>query len=272
MTRAALIFDLDGTLADTEEAHRVAFNLAFERHRLGWSWSRSQYRDLLQVSGGRERLVAHVARLGAPPDDTRRVLALVPSIHAEKTRFYTAMLRDGAIALRPGAERLIDEALGAGAVLGLSSSSSPASVDALLASAFGSREGPIFGAVICGGDPYAKKPAPAGYRAVLQRLGTASGDAVAFEDSHHGLQAASAAGLRTVVTPTYWTEHENFLGAWMLLPHLGEPEDPLPDEPGARLCQAAWLTWHELAQRMREPAQERGSVVLPGVQPTPHAF
>jgi beta-phosphoglucomutase-like phosphatase (HAD superfamily) len=242
----ALILDVDGTLADTEEAHRVAFNLAFGRRRLDWSWSRAQYRDLLEVSGGRERLMAYIASLSLPHDEIRRLQALVPAIHAEKTKFYTSMLRDGAIGLRTGVARLIDEALVAGVRLGLSSSSSPASVDALLSSAFGSRRGAAFGAVVCGGDPYAKKPAPAGYRAVLQRLGTAAGRTLAFEDSNHGLRAALGAGLRTVITPTYWTEHEDFTGAWLVLPHLGEPDHPLPGEPGNRLQVAPWLTWQEL--------------------------
>jgi HAD superfamily hydrolase (TIGR01509 family) len=250
MRLEALIFDVDGTLADTEEAHRVAFNLAFERHRLDWSWSRSRYRELLQVSGGLERLLAHMAGLGVSAEESRRLRALAPAVHAEKTKFYTAMLNDGAVPLRTGVGRLLDESRLAGAQLALVSSSTAASVDALLRSAVGARRGAIFDVVVCGDDVQPKKPAPLGYRLALQRLALPAAAAIAFEDSAHGLAAATAAGLRTVVTPNYWTEMEDFSGAWQVLAHLGDPGDPLPGEPGRQLASAGWLTFAELGDRV----------------------
>ena len=250
MELQALIFDVDGTLADTEEAHRVAFNLAFERFRLDWRWSRAHYRMLLQVSGGRERLMSHIARLDTTADEARRLRDLAPLVHAEKTKFYTAMLNDGAIPLRIGVARLLDEARTAGAQLALTSSSSAASIDALLRTAFGAQQGVLFRTVVCGDELRSKKPAPTGYRLALQRLALPAQGALAFEDSAHGLAASSAAGLRTVVTPNYWTEDDDTAGAWLVLPHLGDPDQPLSGEPGQRLRGGAWLTYKELAQRV----------------------
>ena len=59
----ALIFDVDGTLADTErDGHRVAFNQAFAEAGLDWDWTVSLYGDLLEVTGGRERILFYLDR------------------------------------------------------------------------------------------------------------------------------------------------------------------------------------------------------------------
>ena len=113
MSIDALIFDLDGTLADTEEARRLAFNLAFERYRLGWHWGRNEYRALLKTTGGKERLGAHIEQLTPSPAERKRLTTLPPAIHAEKTKFYSSVVNDGAIPLRCGVARLLEEALAA---------------------------------------------------------------------------------------------------------------------------------------------------------------
>ena len=121
MSIEALVFDVDGTLADTEEVHRTAFNLAFERFGLGWYWDRPAYRQLLSVAGGKERLRAFIAELTVTRADQQRLLALLPAIHAEKTKLYSAVVRDGALSLREGVQRLIDEAQAAGCRLAIAS-------------------------------------------------------------------------------------------------------------------------------------------------------
>src|SRR5689334_14065 len=102
MSIEALIFDVDGTMADTEEAHRVAFNLAFERQRLGWTWTRSEYRELLSVTGGKERIASYIDSLPVSAALRQRLIARVPEIHADKTKFYSSAVRDGGVPLRDG--------------------------------------------------------------------------------------------------------------------------------------------------------------------------
>ena len=118
MSVQALIFDVDGTLADTEEAHRVAFNNAFERYKLGWKWSQDAYRELLKTTGGKERIAAYLASKTLSPSDRKRLTELIPAIHAEKTKFYSSFVADGAVPLREGVARLMEEALTAGCRLG----------------------------------------------------------------------------------------------------------------------------------------------------------
>lgn len=249
MSIEALIFDVDGTLADTEEAHRMAFNNAFERFRLDWRWSHDAYRELLKVTGGKERIAAYLATKTLSTAERRRLTEMIPAIHAEKTKFYSSFVADGAIPLRPGVRRLIDEALAAGCRLAIASTTTAANIDALLRSAFGEQGLAIFGVVACGDQVRAKKPAPDIYRLALQHLGVQPDQAVAFEDSHNGLRAATGAGLWTVITPTFWTEGQAFDAAALVLPHLGEPGRPVEGEPGGALRDAAWLTFAEVARR-----------------------
>jgi len=250
MSIEALIFDVDGTLADTEEAHRVAFNLAFERYRLGWVWQPDEYRELLQVTGGKERISIYIETLPLPDAERHRLKALMPEIHAEKTRFYSSFVADGAVPLRPGVARLLGEALEAGCKLAIASTTTAVNIDALLQSTLGPRGLDMFAAIACGDQVRAKKPAPDIYRLALRGLDLLPEHAIAFEDSTNGLRSAMAAGLPTVVTPTFWTEGSDFSAAALLLPHLGEPAHPLPGEPGDRLESAAWLGFDELTRRL----------------------
>ncbi len=249
MSIEALIFDLDGTLADTEEAHRTAFNLAFEHMGLGWHWDRARYRRLLDTTGGKERLAAYVAELRLSAAERSRLVALLPQLHADKTRFYSSLVRDGGLSLRPGVARLIDEALADGCRLAIASTTTAANVDALLQATLGTRGLDLFSVIACGDQVRAKKPAPDIYQLALHHLALEPSRAVAFEDSVNGLRAARAAGLWTVVTPTYWSEDGDFTGAALVLPDLGDPAQPLPGEPGGQLQQAAWLGFAELTER-----------------------
>ena len=222
MAIEALIFDVDGTLADTEEAHRVAFNLAFERCRLGWVWEPAEYRELLKIAGGKERMTSYIGGMAVDAAERRRLATMVPEIHAEKTRFYSSFIADGAVQFRDGVERLLDEAAEAGCKLAIASTTTAVNIDALLASTLGSRGLDMFSVIACGDQVRAKKPAPDIYELALRSLGLLPEHAIAFEDSPNGLRAARAAGIATVVTPTYWTEGGDFSGALQLLPGLAD--------------------------------------------------
>ena len=253
MSIHALIFDVDGTMADTEEAHRTAFNLAFERCRLGWQWGRDEYRELLKVTGGKERLAHYIDSLPVSAAEAKQLHQRLPDIHAEKTRFYSSVVADGAVPLRDGVARLLDEALHAGCRLAIASTTTAVNVDALLQSTLGDRGLEMFSVIACGDQVRAKKPAPDIYRLALEHLGLHADQVIAFEDSANGLRAAVAAGLWTVVTPTFWTEGGDFEAAGLVLPRLGDPAHPLPGEPGKRLQSAAWLGLDELL-RIADPA------------------
>jgi HAD superfamily hydrolase (TIGR01509 family) len=225
----ALIFDVDGTLADTEEAHRRAFNAAFERHRLTWHWSAAQYARLLATAGGKERLRAYVDSLPVWPTERRLLTARIPEIHESKTAIYARLVGQGAAPLRAGVERLIEAAEGAGVRLAIASTTTRANIEALLGAALGNRAVRRFAAVGAGDDVPRKKPAPDIYQFVLRELRLPAARCVALEDSSLGLEAAKAAGLFTVVTPTQWTKGENFAAADWILPSLASCARPLEE-------------------------------------------
>jgi len=220
MSVKALIFDVDGTLADTEELHRRAFNDAFAKFGLSWNWGRSVYADLLEVAGGRERLAHFIDLIDVSKRERARLRQLVSPIHAYKTLMYSQRLMTGAVTLRPGVERLLIEARAAGIGLAIATTTSRSNVHELLVCTLGEDAQGWFAAIVAGEDVARKKPAPDVYRVALDKLQLPAAYCVAFEDSFIGLQAAKAVGLFTVVTPTCWTQRDNLSAADWLLPNL----------------------------------------------------
>lgn len=229
MLPRALIFDVDGTLAETEELHRRAFNETFAAESLPWHWDKAAYRRLLDVAGGKER-IAHFLTSG--PEGADRAAGRIAELHAAKTRRYTALAAVGA-PLRPGVARLIQEARHAGVRLAIATTTSLPNVEALLVAAFGSEAMALFDVVGAGDVVPAKKPAPDIYSYVLERLDLPGASCVAFEDSTNGLKAARGAGLATIVTPGIYTEGDDFAGALAVLSDLGEPDAPYRHLAGA---------------------------------------
>lgn len=224
MSLKALIFDVDGTLAETEELHREAFNEAFAAAGYDWHWDEDLYRRLLKVTGGKERIrhFLGTAEIDIGPDAADTIAAL----HAVKNERYARKVAAG-IALRPGILRLMREAADEGLQLAIATTTSRSNLDALLASALGADEELRFAAIVTGEDVERKKPDPEAYLVVLQRLGLAAEECVAFEDSRNGVLAAQGAGLPVVVTPGIYTAHESFDGAECIVSDLGEPGQPL---------------------------------------------
>jgi len=221
----ALIFDVDGTLADTErDGHRVAFNQAFAAAGFDWDWSVSLYSELLAIGGGKERIRFYLQQ-GQPNfqplDEWDKFLA---DLHALKNKYYKKLLDSGAIPLRPGVKRLIKEAREQGLRLAIATTSALPNVLALLEQYID----PHWFEVIAAGDIVpAKKPASDIYYYVLKTMDLEPSDCLVFEDSHHGLQAALGAGLKTIITVNDYTKEQNFTGASLVVNHLGEPDLPL---------------------------------------------
>jgi HAD superfamily hydrolase (TIGR01509 family) len=220
MRLGSLIFDVDGTLADTEEAHRLAFNAAFAAQGLQWVWGRRLYRESLKVTGGRERIAHFIGTMKIAGRKKQMLLSRVEAIHVEKTRFYADLVAQGRVQLRPGVSALFEEARRADLKLALATTTSRANVDALVCRALGGQALKWFSVIATGETGVPKKPAPDIYHHVLKELDLSAQDAIAFEDSLNGVEAARAARIFTVATPTVWTKHEDLSGANLILTSL----------------------------------------------------
>ncbi len=221
----ALIWDLDGTIAETEAlGHRVAFNRAFDEAGIPWHWDAVRYGDLLRVIGGRERLLHFMqGRADAPRATTERE-ALARALHARKNAFYAEQVGQGRIEARPGVRRLMDECSAAGVTVAVATGAGTGNAHALLRGLFGDTWRERFASVVCAEDAPRRKPDPQAYRLVLERLGIGPREAFALEDSPDGLRAAMRAGLRCGVTRSAYFADADFNGAQWVRDDLDSPE------------------------------------------------
>jgi HAD superfamily hydrolase (TIGR01509 family) len=252
----ALIFDVDGTVAETEDLHRRAFNLAFARHRVELSWDAREYRRLLRFPGGKERIARSLAEHEAP-----RPLGEIAHIHATKTGIYASLLAAEGAPWRPGVLRLMREAKRGGLRLAVATTTTEANLDPLFAPVMGPGWRASFAAVVAGDAVGRKKPAPDIYLQALKRLGAKAERCVAFEDSAAGVQAARGAGCAVVAARSRWLPDDDLSAADLRVEHLGdigvlwEREHPLVRSRW--LSAKALVAWHRRHLESGQPISAR---------------
>ena len=220
----ALIFDVDGTLADTESVHLAAFNHAFKEMGMSWVWSEALYTELLNISGGKERIFHYwksihpeVRELGSGAlNDT------VNRLHELKTAAYESAVTEGAVNLRPGVLQLMEEACQANMQLAIATTTSPVNIAALLSRAIGPDWRTWFVAIGDASTAPIKKPHPQVYLQMLAALKLSADQCIAFEDSSNGLRSATAAGIATVISPTHFTQMHDFRDALCVAQDLAQ--------------------------------------------------
>jgi HAD superfamily hydrolase (TIGR01509 family) len=222
MTIKAIIFDVDGTLADTEDGHRKSFNKAFAECGLDWNWDVELYGKLLKVTGGKERIKYYVSDFIPNFAKPANFDDFVKNLHAVKTRHYTSMLADGHIPLRPGVKQLIEDAHAAGITLAIATTTTAENVTALLEVGLGKNWAALFAANGCGDIVPKKKPAPDIYFWVLEKLGLSAAECIALEDSKNGILSSLAAGIKTYVTTNEYTRDQDFSGASAVFEDLSD--------------------------------------------------
>ncbi|MCB1506524.1 MAG: HAD-IA family hydrolase [Hyphomicrobiaceae bacterium] len=234
----ALIFDVDGTLSETEETHRSAFNQAFDELELGWNWDQPLYGKLLDVTGGKERIRHYLEaysprRIPEIPASEPQLADWIAALHARKTTIYNAMIDTGAAGLRPGVEALLRHAHNAGIRLAIATTTSLPNVESLIRSTLGMHGLELFETIAAGDMVKAKKPAPDVYLLALDRLGLRPEQCLALEDSVNGLKSAQAAQLPVVVTTSVYTVHQQFPGAATTVPDFAAMAGSAADTPVA---------------------------------------
>ena len=249
---------MDGVLADTErDAHRPAFNKAFERYHLDTVWTAERYGKLLETGGGKERMTAHWNEVGWPvgfPEDPKERQEKVKELHLRKTAIFNEMIQEGGSPLRPGVLRVIDDAIAADIRLAVCSTSSELAVRNLVSTLMGPERASKF-QIFAGDMVQKKKPSPDVYLMAIDRMGLDKSKCVIVEDSHIGLGAALAAGISCIVTKSSYTANEDFTGANMVVEDLG-------NEP------ATWVTLETLESLLPEFDSEKQEIVLDPDEPS----
>ncbi len=213
---ATVIFDVDGTLAETEEYHRRAFNKAFGDYGLAWVWDVPLYRDLLRITGGKERILHYAGRHPGLAADY--ATTIVADLHRRKTEIYTGMVLAGDVTLRPGVADFLDKAVSNGVGLGIATTTSAPNVEALLGVALGADWRKIFPVVAAGDMVARKKPAPDIYRLAMDKFMRVAAECVAIEDLRNGVQSALAAGLRVIGVRSAFCGDDDLSAATVQLP------------------------------------------------------
>lgn len=250
----ALLWDVDGTLAETErDLHRLAFNRAFASMGLPWAWGVARYGELLRVPGGRERILADMATRDQAPATAAEREALARELHRRKNIAYQRRMAEGGIALRPGVRALLDDAATRGLRMAIVTTTGRANVAALLRQALPPGHRPWFETAVCAEDVAAKKPHPEAFLQALQRLALPAGATLALEDSPAGVAAARAAGVPVVVTRSAYFQADPTEGAVAVGPGLHTRAGWCP-APATAAAADRRITLDDLAAWQARPA------------------
>ncbi len=226
MELSAVFFDVDGTIAETEEFHRKSFNESFKEFSLDWFWDEAIYKELINIGGGKERIMFHLKKAWPEMLEYKNLSNYVDSIHKVKNEIYEDYINDSQITARPGVFRLIEELKKNNISIALVSSTSEVNLLNLFTKGFKINPYKTFDLVAHGDCTKLKKPSPEIYEWALQKLQLPSEACIAIEDSPRGLESSNNANVKTIITPSKLTRDENFEKAKLVISNLGEPDNP----------------------------------------------
>jgi HAD superfamily hydrolase (TIGR01509 family) len=229
----AVIFGAIGTIAETSDIQRQAFNLAFAEAGLDWNWDAQTYRDLLKINGGQNRICAYrdyrsnrlrqsVAKAAPPanPPGTDVTDFQIVALHQAKTKHYVALLENTPLHPRTGVVEMSAACRQAGIQVALCTSTSIENVNGIGAALSGLLPFAQFATIVTSDKIERPKPAPDAYLYCLQQLGLTADQVIAIEDTPVSLTAAKTAGIITIATPGATTSDQDFTAADLIVEDL----------------------------------------------------
>lgn len=226
MQLSAVFFDVDGTIAETEDMHRKSFNESFKEFNLDWFWDKAIYKELINVGDGSERIKHYIKRAWPEMMEYKNLTKYINSIHKVKSEIFEDHISESDIKIRPGVLRLIKELKTKGKRIVIVSSSSEKSLLKLFKQGLDIDPKLYFDLIAHGGCTKNKRPSPEIYEWSLEKLRLPSQACVAIEDSLRGVMSAKNANLNVLVTPSIFTQDEDFSLADVVVSDLGELKNP----------------------------------------------
>ncbi len=209
----AVIFGSIGTIAETSDIQRQAFNLAFAEAGLDWNWDAQTYRDLLKINGGQNRIRADRDLAGVTD-------LQIAALHQAKTKHYVALLENTPLHPRTGVVELSEACRQAGIQLAFCTSTSIDNVNGIGAALSGLLPFDRFATIVTIDKIDRPKPAPDAYHYCLQQLNLTADEVIAIEDTPVSLTAAKTAGIITIATPGATTSDQDFGAADLVIADL----------------------------------------------------
>lgn len=226
MLLSAVLFDVDGTIAETEELHRKSFNESFKEFNLDWFWDKPIYKELINIGGGKERIQHYMKRAWPEMLEYKNLSKYIDSIHKVKNEIYEDYINEEKLTFRPGIKRLISELKENKIRIALVSSSSKTNIENLLLKGLQFKSIELFDLIAHGDCTKNKKPSPEIYEWALEKFKLSAQSCIAIEDSPRGVDSAVSAKIKVIATPSELTSDENFEAADLVVSDLGDPEEP----------------------------------------------
>jgi len=226
MLLSAVLFDVDGTISETEDFHRKSFNEAFKEFNLDWFWDEAIYKELINIGDGKERIEYYIKRAWPEMLEYKNLTKYINSIHKVKNEIFKDFIMDCDIKFRPGVVRLINELRENNVRIAIVSSTTQDDLFTLFKNGLNMDPNTTFDLIAHGDCTEKKRPSPEIYEWILEKLRIAPQSCVAIEDSLRGLRSAVNANINVLVTPSIYTKNEDFKEANIVVSSLGEYDEP----------------------------------------------
>ena len=214
----ACIFDVDGTIAETEGIHLQAFNEAFKEFKVAWNWSKPTYKALLEIAGSENRIRYFNLKTKSNFSND-----LIRELVKQKTKIYQEKLLSKSFYVRPGVLELVDALKKSKIKIGVATSTSMDNAMKLFSLIWGNEAQNLFSVISTPKLNVNNKPAPDLYNIALQDLKVRPENVVAIEDSKIGLKSTKAASISTILAPSEFTRGDNFSDADLIVENLLDP-------------------------------------------------
>ncbi|MDC3037268.1 HAD-IA family hydrolase [Candidatus Pelagibacter sp.] len=201
----ALLFGSIGTIVETSEIQRKSFNKAFKNVGLNWNWTKKEYKDLLNKSGGGNRILEYAKR--------KKTTVNSDHIRKVKTKIFNNYLKNIKLKLRPGVKKIIKLSKEKKIKLALVSTTSTNNINSIFFSLRENLNKKDFSFI--GNSKLVKnpKPYPEIYKFVLKKLKLKAKECIAIEDSQESLNSANRAKIKCLIFPGNFHRTKKFDGA-----------------------------------------------------------